>query len=217
MQRPREQYHLPSSARRSGDLDMTKYSESVSLNGAAAYDASLLNPFAFSDEELLLHVTPEYMRNYQHAASSLQTPALQTSRSLHGSDSNGLPTLVTCVDAEEATSPDRPHAAVPDQLSNIDCSPGSPLPMASAAFDGRHTLSHDVIEPRNVDTERNECRDGLEDPADHREKNRVAQKKFRARQKVTHTIVAHGCIGISPTIIQSNDQCFETSTWPGLC
>ena len=160
---------------------MTHYRESVPLNGADAYGSSLMNPFSFSDEELLLHVTPGRVRG----PSSLRAPTLQ-SPELYGTSSGGLSALATLLDAGEATSAARPDAFASEAHSKSTCPPASPPRSSAAANSAGHAPSQ--IQSHTFDLERAETRDGLEDPADHREKNRVAQKKFRARQKVSlHT------------------------------
>lgn len=160
---------------------MTHYKKSMPLNGADAYGSSLMNPFSFSDEELLLHVTPAHNRG----PSSLRSPTLQTPE-LYGTSSGGLSALATFLDAGEATSAARPDAFASEAHSKSTCSPPSPPRSTPAANSAG--LPPSQIHSHTFDLERAETRDGLEDPADHREKNRVAQKKFRARQKVSfHT------------------------------
>ena len=158
------------------------------LNGANAYESSLMNPFSFSDEELLQHVTPgqayTHRVGYQHATNS-RSPSLQTPGLLNVTDSTGLAELASFLDAREVTSAASPHALGSEAQSRSTSSRTSPPRLAPAAYSAGLPLSHGVTETNLLDFERAESRDGLEDPADHREKNRVAQKKFRARQKVS--------------------------------
>ena len=166
---------------------MTQFNESAPLNGASAYGSSLMNPFSFSDEELLQHVTPGQAYpnrdNYAHATTYLRNPTLQNAGLLHGNDSGDLAELPNLIDAGEVTSAARPHEFASEAHSGS--SPSSPPRLPSAACSADLPLSHGVTEAHTFDYERAESRDGLEDPACHREKNRVAQKKFRARQKVS--------------------------------
>ena len=166
---------------------MTHQREPAPLNGANAYGSSLMNPFAFSDEELLRHVTPA--QNYPHRdcyqqAANSRSPSLQIPGLLNGTDTGGLAELASFLDAGEATSAARPDILGPEVPSRSTCSPSSP-PQLAAAYSAGLPLPQGLTEPNMFDFEHAESRDGLEDPADHREKNRVAQKKFRARQKVS--------------------------------
>ena len=160
--------------------------EPAPLNGADAYGSSLMNCFSFSDEELLQHVTPgqSYIHRVgpEHATSS-RSASLQIPRLLHGTDSTGLAELANFLDAGEATSAARPDVLGSEAQSRSPTS--SPPGLAPAAHSAGLPLSQGLTEANLIDYECAESRDGLEDPADHREKNRVAQKKFRARQKVS--------------------------------
>lgn len=166
---------------------MTHYREPAPLNGANAYGSSLMNPFSFSDEELLQHVTPAqaytHRENYGLATNS-RSPSLQIPGLPHVTDSTGLAELASFLDAGEATSAVRPDVLGSELHSRSTSSPSSPPQLAPAAHSAGLPLSQGVTETNIFDFDRAESRDGLEDPADHREKNRVAQKKFRARQKV---------------------------------
>ncbi|KAL3131996.1 hypothetical protein ABBQ32_008620 [Trebouxia sp. C0010 RCD-2024] len=161
---------------------MTQFNESPPLNGASAYGSSLMNPFSFSDEELLQHVTPGeayiHRDNYAHATTYLRNPTLNAGL-LH--DSADLAELPCLLEAGEVTSAARPHDFASEAHSRSR--PTSPPRLPSAACSADLPLSQGVTEAHTFDYERAESRDGLEDPAGHREKNRVAQKKFRARQK----------------------------------
>ena len=167
---------------------MTHHRATAPLNGANAYASSLMNPFSFSDEELLQHVTPgqayTHRVGYQHAASSC-SPSLQIPGMPHVTFSTGSAELASFLDAGEATSAARPDVLGSELHSRNTSSPSSPPQLAPAAYSAGLPLSQALTEANIFDFERDESRDGLEDPADHREKNRVAQKKFRARQKVS--------------------------------
>ena len=93
--------------------------------------------------------------------------------------------LANFLDAGEATSAARPDVSGSEAQSRSTSSPSSPPGLAPAAYSAGLPLSQGLTEANLIDHECAESRDGLEDPADHREKNRVAQKKFRARQKVS--------------------------------
>lgn len=190
---------------------MGHFHEPAPLNGADAYDASLMNPFAFSDEELLLHVTPEQPFTERDGYLLGHNPVFR-SRNLHipgvpASASDGLVAVPKLLDAGEATSTARPRLfSVSEALSKSTSSPGSPPKLASGTCNTALHQSHGMSESQACDLEPAESRDCLEDPADHREKNRVAQKKFRARQKV--------CVGfkLSCILLQpSTSSC--TLTW----
>jgi len=169
---------------------MGHYHEPTPLNGADAYGSSLMNPFAFTDEELLLHVTPEspYTQRdgyNQSPASILRSRNVQIPGMINGNDSGGLNALVSLLDAGEATSLARPHPfTVSEAQSRSTCSPASPPRLAPGPYSTALHQSQVMSESHACALEPAESRDCLEDPADHREKNRVAQKKFRARQKV---------------------------------
>lgn len=166
---------------------MTHYHEATALNGADAYGSSLMNPFAFSDEELLLHVTPEHAfaqrDGYQNAASILRSRNMQIPGTTPGASSDGLSALASLLDAGEATSIAKPQAFASEAHSRSTCSPSSPPRLASGTYSANLLRSPGMSDSQAFELDRTESRDGLEDPADHREKNRVAQKKFRARQK----------------------------------
>lgn len=183
---------------------MTHQREPAPLNGANAYGSSLMNPFAFSDEELLRHVTPAqtyaHRDCYQHAANS-RSPSLQIPGLLNGTDTGGLAELASFLDAGEATSAARPDMLGSEVPSRSTCSPSSP-PQLAAAYSAGLPLPQGLTEPNMFDFEHAESRDGLEDPADHREKNRVAQKKFRARQKVSIPYDGTTCLCFAAKILQ---------------
>lgn len=168
---------------------MGHYHEPTPLNGADAYGSSLMNPFAFTDEELLLHVTPQSLYTQrdgynQSHASILRSRSVQIPGMINGNDSGGLSALASLLDAGEATSLARPHPfTVSEAQSRSTCSPGSPPRLASGPYTTALPQSQVMSESHACALEPAESRDCLEDPADHREKNRVAQKKFRARQK----------------------------------
>lgn len=166
---------------------MTHYREPAPLNGAIAYGSSLMNPFSFSDEELLQHVTPGQAYTHREGyglATNSRSPSLQIPGLLNVTDSTGLADLASFLDAGEATSAVRPDVLGSEVHSRSTSSPSSPPRLAPAAHSAGLPLPQGVTETNVCDLDRAESRDGLEDPADHREKNRVAQKKFRARQKV---------------------------------
>ena len=187
LKRPSKSLEVYARLKVARSIVMTHYREAAPLNGANAYGSSLMNPFSFSDEELLQHVTPgqayTHRDRYLHATTS-RSPTLQIAGLLNDTDSGGLAELPTFFDAGEATSAARPHAVCSEAHSRSTCLPGNPPRLPSAAYSAGLPLSQDVTEAHLFDFEHTESRDGLEDPADHREKNRVAQKKFRARQKV---------------------------------
>lgn len=146
-----------------------------------------MNPFSFSDEELLQHVTPGQAYaprdNYAHATTYLRNPTLQNPGLLHSTDSGNLAALPSLLDVGEVTSAARPQEFVSEAHSRSRAR--SPPRLPSAACSADLPLSQGLTEAHTFDFERGESRDGFEDPAGHREKNRVAQKKFRARQKVS--------------------------------
>ncbi|KAL0026150.1 hypothetical protein WJX79_005406 [Trebouxia sp. C0005] len=103
---------------------------------------------------------------------------------INGNDSRSLSALASLLDAGEATSLARPQPfTVSEAQSRSTCSPGSPPRLASGPYSTALHQSQVMSESHACALEPAESRDCLEDPADHREKNRVAQKKFRARQK----------------------------------
>ncbi len=156
-----------------------------------------MNPFAFSDEELLLHVTPgqafAQRDNFQNAASVLRSRNMPIPGMLPGSSSGGLSALASLLDAGEATSIARPLAFATEAQSRSTCSPGSPPRLGSGTYSTGLLQSQGMSDSQAFELERAESQNGLEDPADHREKNRVAQKKFRARQKVLLHLQCVGC------------------------
>ena len=147
-----------------------------------------MNPFSCSDEELLQHVIPGQAYTHrvgcQHATSSC-SPSLQIPGMPHVTDSPGLAGLASFLDAEEATSAARPDVFGSEVHPRNTSSPSSPPQLAPAAYSAGLPLSQELTATNILDFEHDESRDGLEDSADHREKNSVAQKKFRARQKVS--------------------------------
>lgn len=165
---------------------MSHYSASNTLNGAATYDSSLMNPFAFTDAELLLHVTPgngySQPDGFQHQTAAGQHGPL--SGLFAESNSGGISGLASLLDNGEATSVARPlpEPVNPSEaISRSTCCQSPPPRLTSGTF------QRDVFRSQNFsDTQLPELEHAdsvLEDPLDHREKNRVAQKKFRARQK----------------------------------
>ena len=167
---------------------MENYGESMSLNGADAYGSSLMNPFSFSDEELLMHVTPGNLsveRQVYQPTSMLPVAPLQHTGTAPALRSEILAGMTRCLDNVDATSVAQPRPAVSEAQSRSTGPPDNPRGLDTGTMDGGNLQSRDMPDAQPCDLERAESRDGLEDAADHREKNRVAQKKFRARQKAS--------------------------------
>ena len=157
---------------------MGHYSATSTLNGASTYDSSLMNPFAFTDAELLLHVTPgngypqQDGLQQQRASPGLHIPH-PMSVLLAESNSGGLSALANMLDNGEATSVARPLPLPSEAVSRSTYCPGSPPRLASGTYGHGPFRS-----PGFSDTQQPELEQAdsvAEDPADHREKNRVAQ------------------------------------------
>ena len=162
--------------------------EAMPLNGAEAYGSSLSNPFVFSDEELLLHVTPEEGFAHRHSFHNATSVMRSRNRQILGRPPEGstgrLSVLKNLLDAAEASSVAKPnlYTACSEAPSKSTCSPSSPACLASLSYSRGILHSEDQADSHPSDLQH--IKSGVEDTADHREKNRVAQKKFRARQKV---------------------------------
>ena len=158
---------------------MQHYSNSSGMNGASAYGSSLMNPFAFTDAELLLHVTPpegSQRNGLQHAASGLRNTQLPLSGLLPGSNSGGLSALASLLDAGEATSVARPLPL--EAVSRSTCSPSSPPRFPSGSYGPAAFQARNLSEAQLPEAEHADSKDMLE--GDHREKNRVAQVELNA-------------------------------------
>lgn len=161
---------------------MGHYSASNTLNGADTYDSSLMNPFAFTDAELLLHVTPGQGDAQRCGYQQQRSSDLPLSALLAESNSGGLSALAKLLDNGEATSVARPLPHLPSEaISRSTCCPSSPPRLASGTYGHLPFRSQGFSDTQLPELEPADSI--LEDPLDHREKNRVAQKKFRARQK----------------------------------
>ena len=169
-----------SSARSRQGLEIFACSAWPAMNGANVYDSSLMNPYAFTDAELLLHVSPRdciHRAGLQSAASGLRNSQLPLSDLLPGSHSGGLAALASLLDAGEATSVERPFPLPSEAVSRSRCSPSSPPCLAPPSYGPEPMATPNGSETQPPEVQFADSSDMLEDPADHREKNRVAQKK----------------------------------------
>lgn len=155
---------------------MGHYSASSTLNGANTYDSSLMNPFAFTDAELLSHVTPgngypqQDGLQQQHASPGFPN---SLSALLAESSSGGLSALANLLDNGEATSAARPLPLPSEAVSRSTCCPSSPPRLASGTYGHGPFRSQAFSDTQLPELEHADS--VAEDPADHREKNRVAQ------------------------------------------
>lgn len=145
-----------------------------------------MNPFAFTDAELLLHVTPgngyPLQNQQQNAAAEQRSHPGALSALFAESNSGGLSALANLPDDGEATSMARPVPHRPSEaVSRSTCCPSSPPRLGLGTYQRDAFRSQGFCETQLPELEQGDS--VLEDPLDHREKNRVAQKKFRARQK----------------------------------